>query len=449
MNDDLNSKNVRPTDISQSITEEIYKKNLELLRERKRTEQLLYGVSEAVFSVDSDYKITVFNRAAEKMMGISSLEAVGKNADEIVHLQKENGQKIPAADFCFKGNQEFMSPDIAVLKSSNGNFYITVKSSETGDDTAKECIITLTDFTRERFLEKTKDDFISVTSHELRTPITIIKSYLWMLENGKGGELNETQKTYLQKAIIGTERLLNLIHDTLNIARIEQHRIEIRIEKTDIKQLIEEMTNELKIKADEKNIWLKTEYIEPVSYVYTDRNKMREVFINLVGNSIKFTNTGGITIKTEPFENTHVKISIIDTGKGIDKNDIEKLFHKFGRLDNSYQTIAEAGGTGLGLFIVKSLIETMGGQVGATSEGLEKGSTFWFTMPIKEPIIQHADQSEAVKQTTADKDSGLLKNALQESMANTKTPKPAAAESITQLVPTKTKNNSSQVNTII
>ena len=138
-----------------------------------------------------------------------------------------------------------------------------------------------------------------------------------------------------------------------------------------------------------------------------------------MGNSIKFTGTGGITIKTEPIENTHIKVSITDTGKGIDAKDLEKLFHKFGRLDNSYQTIAEAGGTGLGLFIVKSLIETMGGTVGASSEGTGKGSTFWFTMPIKELIVQHSEQSEAVKQTNADKDSGLLKNALQESMANT------------------------------
>ena len=117
--------------------------------------------------------------------------------------------------------------------------------------------------------------------------------------------------------------------------------------------------------------------------MYGNRGKLRQVFTNNIGNSTKFTKIGGITVRVEITNDSMLKVSIMDTGRGIAPEDVEKLFHKFGRLDNSYQTVAESGGTGLGLYIVKSLVEKMGGTVGIYSEGLDKGSTFWFTLSEK------------------------------------------------------------------
>lgn len=378
-----------PTDniLDKNLAEEIYKQNLELLEQRKRTEQLLYGVSEAVISVDTDYKITIFNRAAEKMFRVTSTGAVGKNYDDIVKIEADKGGRILAKSYCFQKEPEKGTLDKIVLRVSDRGYYINLKTNNI--ELSKnhfECLITMTDVTREVELDKTKDDFISVTSHELRTPITIIKSYLWMLQNDKGGTLTQKQRDYIEKAIKGSERLLNLINDTLNISRMENGKIEFKIEELDLVALLKDYYSDFKIKTDEKKLELILDAPDNLKHVFADKDKMREILTNFFGNSFKFTATGSITIKAENTENNTVKVSIKDTGKGISKDDLKRLFLKFGRLDNSYQTVAESAGTGLGLYIVKQYIEEMAGSIGAYSDGEGKGSTFWFTLPTVNKI---------------------------------------------------------------
>ena len=369
------------SNLPKAVAEEIYKKNLQLLEQRRRSEQLLYGVSEAVFAVDKYLNITLFNHTAERMLKIHTSDVLGKYARDIVTIETEKGEPINLEDYCFQEDPQKTQLAAVILRGPDKSYYVNVKSSiiDIADGT-KECLVTMTDITREKELEKTKNDFVSVTSHELRTPMTIIKSYLWMLQNQKGGPLTDKQKEYLDKAVKGTERMLNLINDTLNISRIEQGRIEFKIEKVNYPEILNELSTEFKVKTDEKGLTFKLEIDPKIQDVWVDKNKLREVIINFVGNSVKFTQTGTIGLKAELLDDGMVKTSVTDTGKGISKEDMPKLFHKFSRLDNSYQTIAESGGTGLGLFIVKSLIEAMGGSVGAFSAGTGQGSLFWFTI---------------------------------------------------------------------
>ncbi|OGC68685.1 hypothetical protein A2415_01895 [candidate division WWE3 bacterium RIFOXYC1_FULL_39_7] len=236
-------------------------------------------------------------------------------------------------------------------------------------------------------LDRLKDDFLSVASHELRTPMTIIKSYLWMLNAGKGGQLNQKQTEYLNKAVTSTERMIALINDMLNISRMEQGRVEFDIKKLDIVELIRDILVDLKVKADERKIYLELENQNEQMFGFTDLGKFTEILINLIGNSLKFTREGGIKVKVTEDDN-YVNVSVIDTGAGISIEDQKHLFHKFGRLDNSYQTVAESGGTGLGLYIVKLYIEGMRGTVQASSDGINKGSTFSFTIPKSPPPAQ-------------------------------------------------------------
>lgn len=369
--------------LSKNLAEEIYKQNLELLEQRRRTEELLYEVSEAVLAVDTSLNITIFNNAAEKMFGLKSKDVIGKSGDDIIKIESEKGVPIKVAEYCFQTDPEKALLRQVVLRTPIRGYYINLKASIIDQIKGqKECLLTMTDITKEVELDKTKDDFISVTSHELRTPITIIKSYLWMLENGKGGPLSDKQKEYCEKAINGAERLLNLINDTLNISRIENGKIEFVFEEIDLKKYISDLEQDFKIKTDEKGIELHVNIEQDLRNVLADRNKLREIFVNFFGNSFKFTTSGSITIHAENYDSKFAKITFTDTGKGISRDDIKRLFHKFGRLDNSYQTVAENAGTGLGLYIVKSLIEAMGGTVGAFSEGVGKGSSFWFTLPL-------------------------------------------------------------------
>lgn len=247
-----------------------------------------------------------------------------------------------------------------------------------------------------KVLNKLKDEFLSVASHELRTPMTIVKSYLWMLEQQKAGRLNGKQMDYLLKATEGTQRMIALINDMLDISRFEQKKVSFDLRQVNVCEAMQDALNSFDISAKEKGLTLTFENKCTELFVDADEIKLRDVLTNLLGNSIKFTKEGGITVGVEDNPD-FVKIWVRDTGSGIDPNDLDKLFHKFARIDNSYTIASDVGGTGLGLYIVKLYIEGMGGRVGAWSEGAGKGSTFWFTLP-KNQIKKFGDEGAVLKQ---------------------------------------------------
>lgn len=241
-------------------------------------------------------------------------------------------------------------------------------------------------------LDKLKNDFISVASHELRTPMTAIRSYVWMAIYRSDVPISEKLKKYLYRTLISTERLINLVNDMLNISRIESGKIEITPAKFDILALVDDVIIEVTPKAREKD--LKIEVLKSqVPEVFADVDKVRQVILNLLGNSLKFTPISGkITISFFSDGQT-VSTSVKDSGVGISKDDLQRLFKKFGRLDNSYVAAATSGGTGLGLYISKSLIDLMGGKIKGESEGQGKGSTFSFSLPAAVPsVLSNADK---------------------------------------------------------
>lgn len=247
-------------------------------------------------------------------------------------------------------------------------------------------------------LDKLKNDFVSVASHELRTPMTAIKSYLWVAMNKRRDELSEDMKRYLSRAYISVERLINLVNDMLNISRIESGRIALKLSEVDLNELTREVVEEVSVKAREKSIHVIGLY-KQIPKVLADRDKIHEVYLNLIGNSLKFTQAGG-AITVDFYEKyPYVFCLIRDTGVGIAPENLSRLFTKFGRLENSYVAVAESGGTGLGLFITKSIVNLHKGQVTAESEGLGKGSTFTFTLPIIGTDIAKKLKDEAPKET--------------------------------------------------
>jgi PAS domain S-box-containing protein len=368
----------------EQIAKELYKRNLELHLERKRTAELLYRVSEAIYATDMHCNLTLFNHTLEVLLEKQPEEVLGKHISEVLELTDEKGNPLDITIYCSLDEKEPKVPPLAILKTPHKDRYVHIKIStiETTEDN-KEFLVTMSDVTREKELEKTKDEFISITSHELRTPMSIIKSYLWMLATGRGGTLTEKQHGYLDKAIKGTERMLALINDMLSVSRIEQGKIEFKKEDVNLSEFFQDVVEELDMKAKEKSLCVNLTLPTELASIYTDKQKLREIIINLAGNSIKFTDSGCIEIKIEKQDENFAKISVIDTGRGIDPAEIPRLFHKFQRLDNSYQTVAESGGTGLGLYIVKLYLESLGGKIEVESEGVGKGATFWFTLPLK------------------------------------------------------------------
>jgi len=272
-------------------------------------------------------------------------------------------------------NQAAISIDNARLYQETQDFNITLQ-----EEIKKATADLKKAYDKLKSLDKMKDEFISITSHELRTPMTAVQGYLWMLEK-KGGKLNEKQKRYLDRAQRGSERMISLINDMLDVSRIEQERVELNIKAIDPTPIIKEVIDELQVKAKKKK--LKLEFLsgdKPLPQIKADADKVRRVLRNLLDNAIKFTDRGSVTIEAYK-KGRLVQVNVADTGRGISKTDIPRLFKKFGRLESDFVTAAEAGGTGLGLYISRALVERMRGKISVQSEP-NKGSTFSFTLPI-------------------------------------------------------------------
>ena len=233
-----------------------------------------------------------------------------------------------------------------------------------------------------RELDHRKDEFVYIASHELRTPMTAIKNYLWLVINKESSSLSQRVKLHIMRAYVSTERLIKLVQDLLTVSRIEGKRLVLNIESINYVDLCRDVIETLSITAAKKNINLKLEEEEGVYKLKGDKTRASEVIQNLVGNAMKFSPERSV-ISIKISKNGHmIETRVIDTGEGIAKADMPRLFQKFGRLAHSYKKVAEAGGTGLGLYISKQIVEAHGGRVWAESvEG--KGSTFIYFLPFE------------------------------------------------------------------
>lgn len=348
--------------------------------------QLIDAIPEAIISIDKDYKVTLVNKSSLELFNVKEKEVLETDAHYLLELYNKDGVPINPESFCFKKGKAKNSLEDAILLTKGKKHRVSIRTSiiELPSD-VQECIVTISDITKVKELEQTKDEFLSVASHELRTPMTIIKSYLWMISTERHGKLEPKQKEYIKKAILSTERMIELINDILNVSRIEQNAVNVVINRVDLVDSVTELVSDLKVKADEKGLKLYITNESDKMFAYVDTTKLREILVNLVGNSLKFTDQGEIRIDIRK-SGDYIKVSVIDSGRGIKSSELERMFHKFGRLDSSYQTVAESEGTGLGLYIVKLFVDAMGGKVGVFSDGAGKGSTFWFTLARKKEL---------------------------------------------------------------
>jgi signal transduction histidine kinase len=227
-------------------------------------------------------------------------------------------------------------------------------------------------------LDKMKDEFISMASHELNTPLAAVEGYLSMILDEHMGTIDDKAREYLARAYASSKRLAELILDLLNVSRIEQGRVKMKFIEANMFDLAESVIHELQIKSDSKKLTLKLEGEKSDKFnTWCDPDRIREVIVNLVGNSIKYTEKGGITIKVEE-DSGKIAVKVVDTGRGIAQEDMNKLFQKFSQVKRE---IDEHQGTGLGLYISKNFVELHKGRIWVEST-VGKGSTFAFEIPV-------------------------------------------------------------------
>ncbi len=229
-------------------------------------------------------------------------------------------------------------------------------------------------------LDKAKTEFLSITSHQLRTPLSVIKGYLSMLRDGDYGKLTKRQQEIISTLQQNTERLIRLVNVFLNVSRIESGRLKVIKTPQDLNKILKDIVKEMKVEAKKKNISLRYQE-NKLPPVPLDVDKIQDVVVNLIDNAIKYTGAGGhINVSTKLMDK-YVLVIVEDDGRGIPYDELDQLFEKFKRGEDIYRV--DTSGSGLGLYIAKKIVEGHGGNIWAESDGVGQGSVFKFTLPLK------------------------------------------------------------------
>lgn len=336
--------------------------------------------SEHIVVTDKFGTIIFANKAVEKITGYPIKEIIGKKAGS-----KNTWGGVMSKEFYSKFWKKIGSGKVfkGVIKNKkkSGAFYDAGVVVTPIYVFGKRYYVGIEhNLSYEKALEKMKTDFISLASHQLRTPLSAMKWYLEMLLDGDAGPINDEQKSFLQNINGSNERMIELINSLLSISRVESGRLIVEPKITNLINLIEDVITDVKPKAKEKGLTFIFKGVPELPSIYTDPHLLRNVYMNLLTNAIKYTKKGGMVSLIVKKTDTHIVNIVEDTGIGIPSGEQKKIFTRFFRASNARDLVTD--GNGLGLYLVKSVIEVLKGDISFKSLS-GKGTTFTFKVPIK------------------------------------------------------------------
>lgn len=383
--------NLTPQEISklEFSREELLELLSETITEKNKIEGVMQTIDNGVFAVDWDGKMILFNKAAEKITGLKKQEVIGQYCESFLHLVDEKKETTsadaPLAEAFASGKA--MTYPLCYLKSVKRKNKIPCSATYTPVKGLKEALVLgiciFKDLRKEEELERMKSDFVSMAAHELRTPLTSIRGYLAILDE-ELTEVDDEYKEFISRALKSAGRLDILVRNLLSVAKIERGTLPLNWQKFSPSEMVELSLEDVKEKAEEKKIKINIDVDPDVEIIEGDKDKIREVFTNFVDNAVKYTPVKGkVSIKIEKTDGM-VEFSIIDSGIGLSSSDQKKLFRKFSRVNK--EVMSNVKGTGLGLYISKLIVQMHHGKIGVKSAGANKGSTFYFKIPIERKI---------------------------------------------------------------
>ena len=366
--------------------------------EASRSKAMLEGVADGVLVTDAANQISLFNDAAEDILELDREQVLGKTLDDFVGLFGGAAQSWTETIQRWSKNPEEavhsnMYSEQIMLEDGR---VVSVHLAPVSDQ--NEFLGTISifqDITHQVEVDRLKSEFVATVSHELRTPMTPIKGYVEFLLMGGAGDLNEQQTQFLDIIKSNIDRLAILVNDLLDVSRIEAGKVALSFQPVDMAEAIMEVATDVQQKyADEgKVLDYRLESIPSLPNVYGDIDRIRQILGNLIDNAYRYSPPGtSIEIKVQRLDD-EVQVDIQDQGIGIFPDDHDRIFERFYRGEN--QLVMESAGTGLGLPIVKELVEMHNGRLWVESEGIPgKGSTFSFTLPIYVPEREVVTQSQ-------------------------------------------------------
>jgi PAS domain S-box-containing protein len=313
------------------------------------------------------------NKAALRFFGVVPREIEGKNL--FAYQPEEDRDKTEKLTRYYKSNIPVSREEIRLITKSGAIKWalLSVFEIKSPESSARTGLATIFDITEQKKLDQAKTEFVSLASHQLRTPVATVKWYMEMLLSGNLGELSPKQEEYVSRVHKVNEEMVDLIDTLLSVSRIETGSVRIESKQTNVIELVESILLELSAQIKEKRINIVKQYNDNLKDIKSDPKLLRIVIQNLISNAVKYTPEGGdVTITFKDFLGNKT-IVVSDTGIGIPEEEQNKIFTKMFRGGNARSIGSQ--GTGLGLYLIKSIIGAMGGSIGFVSEE-NKGSTF-------------------------------------------------------------------------
>ena len=350
----------------EEISERLAKEIDNTISQRANFNSVLDSVTQGIIIFNKKLKVTFVNDVA--------LEIFGKH--QIFLKERIQSKKLAQINKLLKElsvvNQIESEFSIDIGKSKR-YFLLSASTINTSDD----LVLVINDITSLKTIEERRKHLISDISHEIKTPVSVIRAGAETLQNGAINDKNASEK-FLTAITANSERLAEMVNDLLELERIEQGQLYQQKEKINIRKEINLIIESIEALANDQNVELMNKINDDL-YIYTDKSAFRGIFLNLLNNAIKYSKEGGLVTISSNKTKTNTIITVEDSGYGIEKNNLQRIFDRFYRTPKAR---AHTNGSGLGLSLVKQLINQIGGVIDVKSK-INKGTTFFVSFPIK------------------------------------------------------------------
>lgn len=404
------SLNTVANNLSQATTQSTLAKE-NIISERNKLNTIIASITDGVIVLDLHRNVVLINKAAEKVSGYTPKELVGQLSDNFFSFKTKESKPMTVSDVYKQGlqpdglrtGQEQPSPtplSLTLVGKNNQEKQVEIIAAPIAEGIQANlgCVLILYDISQRKDLEQMQIDFVSMASHEIRTPLTSIVNYLQTVSDEATEKLDPELKGFLDRALLSAKQLSVLVTNLLNVSKVERGSLSVFLQPTDWQKKLIQIVEDNRTSAFQKGLSLTFKVPSaPLPQVMVDEIRISEVLNNLISNSINHNKPDGSIEVSAKIEGNEIITAVTDTGEGMPKEAIPHLFTKFFRVAGSLEQMKQ--GTGLGLYISKSIVELHHGRIWAESE-LGKGSTFYFSLPIADANHVNFTMADLLKKPT-------------------------------------------------